>query len=320
MVPVSSALASPGGLLDGKALHYGLFSDFISKGTSLKATDNITNTSVILEGNTKSTNTVWYDFESPKTIKSYLLETSNTPGRIYFYDKSNAVIASFGYGTSTTLNLHGTKTDFSSEIRNVSRVAFANMNTTGIDFGLYQIDFFEATPSLVNPTNLTATAGDSKITLSWTTVTGATGYNVKRSTVAGGPYTTVASNVYGTTHTDTAVVNGTKYYYVVTAIDAAGESGNSNEASATPQGNADNNRAILTVTLNTGLEKEFDLAMSEVKAFIEWYELKAVGAGSASFALEKHDNNKGPFKSRKDYVVFDKILTFEVNEYDPASE
>ncbi|MEK3945556.1 kelch repeat-containing protein [Paenibacillus sp. FSL H7-0943] len=74
-------------------------------------------------------------------------------------------------------------------------------------------------------------------------------------------------------------------------------------------------RAILVITMNTGLEKEFDLSMDEVNAFINWYENKQTGAGTASYAINKHDNNKGPFTSRKDYVIYDKILTFEVSEY-----
>ncbi|AIQ68450.1 discoidin domain-containing protein [Paenibacillus graminis] len=75
------------------------------------------------------------------------------------------------------------------------------------------------------------------------------------------------------------------------------------------------NRAILVVTMNTGLEKEFDLSMEEVNSFITWYENKQAGAGKASYAIDKHDNNKGPFTNRKDYVIFDKILTFSVDEY-----
>ncbi len=74
-------------------------------------------------------------------------------------------------------------------------------------------------------------------------------------------------------------------------------------------------RAILVVTMNTGLEKEFDLSMEEVNSFITWYENKQAGTGKASYAIDKHDNNKGPFTSRKDYVIFDKILTFSVDEY-----
>ncbi|MCA1607668.1 MAG: hypothetical protein LC775_19875, partial [Acidobacteria bacterium] len=38
------------------------------------------------------------------------------------------------------------------------------------------------------PTGLTATAGNAQVALSWTASSGATSYNVKRSTTSGGPY------------------------------------------------------------------------------------------------------------------------------------
>ncbi|MFB5763844.1 bacterial surface protein [Paenibacillus medicaginis] len=75
------------------------------------------------------------------------------------------------------------------------------------------------------------------------------------------------------------------------------------------------NRAILVVTMTTGLEKEFDLSMEKVNDFISWYENKQAGSGAASYAINKHDNNIGPFSSRKDYVLYDRILMFEVSEY-----
>ncbi|MBG9765043.1 hypothetical protein [Paenibacillus polymyxa] len=74
-------------------------------------------------------------------------------------------------------------------------------------------------------------------------------------------------------------------------------------------------RAILVVTMDTGLEKEFDLSMKEVNDFIAWYEAKQAGSGTASYAINKHKNNIGPFSSRNYYVIFNKILTFEVSEY-----
>jgi predicted phosphodiesterase len=84
------------------------------------------------------------------------------------------------------------------------------------------------------PAGLTATAGNAQVSLSWTASSGATSYNVKRSTTNGGPYTTVASGVTATSVIDASLANGTTYYYVVTAVNANGESGNSNQASATP--------------------------------------------------------------------------------------
>jgi fibronectin type 3 domain-containing protein len=83
------------------------------------------------------------------------------------------------------------------------------------------------------PTGLAATAGNAQVSLSWNASTGATSYNVKRSTTSGGPYTTVASPT-ATNYTDTGLTNGTTYYYVVSAVNSAGESANSTEVSATP--------------------------------------------------------------------------------------
>jgi hypothetical protein len=82
------------------------------------------------------------------------------------------------------------------------------------------------------PTNLTATGTPTDVGLTWT-ASGATTYNVKRATTAGGPYTTIASSLTGTTYTDTTVSPGTIYYYVVSGV-TYGEGPNSNEASALP--------------------------------------------------------------------------------------
>jgi fibronectin type 3 domain-containing protein len=91
------------------------------------------------------------------------------------------------------------------------------------------------TPSVAPaaPTNLTATPGNAVVALTWTASAGATGYNVKRATTSGGPYTQLAapsSNGY----TDSSVTNGTTYYYVVSAFNSSGESANSAQVSATP--------------------------------------------------------------------------------------
>jgi fibronectin type 3 domain-containing protein len=85
------------------------------------------------------------------------------------------------------------------------------------------------------PTGLTAAAGNTQDTLQWNAVDFASGYTLKRATVSGGPYTTVATNLNVTKYTDTGLVNGTTYYYVVTAANLAGESVNSAEVSVTPQ-------------------------------------------------------------------------------------
>ena len=81
---------------------------------------------------------------------------------------------------------------------------------------------------------LAATSGNGQAGLTWTAASGATGYSVHRGTASGGPYTTIQTNVAGTSFTDTGLTNGTTYYYAVTATNAEGEGASSNEASATP--------------------------------------------------------------------------------------
>ncbi|MGB8323409.1 MAG: fibronectin type III domain-containing protein, partial [Candidatus Acidiferrum sp.] len=83
------------------------------------------------------------------------------------------------------------------------------------------------------PSGLTATAATAQVSLSWSASTGATTYNLKRSTTSGGPYATLASPT-STTFADTSVTNATKYFYVVSAVNSAGESADSPEVSATP--------------------------------------------------------------------------------------
>ena len=81
---------------------------------------------------------------------------------------------------------------------------------------------------------LSATGGNSKVDLTWGAIDKATSYTIKRSTTAGGPYTSVATDLTETSYIDTDVTNGTMYYYVVIATNNGTEIGNSNEASAQP--------------------------------------------------------------------------------------
>jgi hypothetical protein len=88
-----------------------------------------------------------------------------------------------------------------------------------------------ATPPV--PLGLAATAGDAQVSLTWSASSGASGYHVKRSTTSGGPYTQIAAPG-SPAYTDTSVTDGTTYYYVVSALDSAGESANSAQVSAVP--------------------------------------------------------------------------------------
>ena len=87
--------------------------------------------------------------------------------------------------------------------------------------------------------SLSATPGDAHVDLSWTAPSdnGSTisGYKVYRGTSAGGEslLTTVGGTTLG--YQDTAVTNGTTYYYRVSAVNGVGEGALSNEVAAKPQ-------------------------------------------------------------------------------------
>ena len=80
--------------------------------------------------------------------------------------------------------------------------------------GVLNTSYFDNTTVAVN---LKVGAGDGKNILEWDPTYNST-YTVKRSTSAGGPYTTIA-NLTTTGFTDTNVSNGTTYYYVVASPD-----------------------------------------------------------------------------------------------------
>jgi fibronectin type 3 domain-containing protein len=100
------------------------------------------------------------------------------------------------------------------------------------------------------PTGVTATAGTNQVSLSWTASSGATSYNVYRSTSSGGEGSTAyASGLTGTSYTDTGVTAGTTYYYKVAAANSAGTSAQSAEVSAKPtsSGSVPPNTAVLQI-------------------------------------------------------------------------
>jgi hypothetical protein len=132
------------------------------------------------------------------------------------------------------------------------------------------------------PTGLTATAGSGQISLSWTASPGATSYNVKRATVSGGPYTTIATAVTVTSYTDTGLTNGTTYYEVVSAVNSVGESANSAPASATPSTGGGT-----LPTAPTGLSVTDD----NNHAALSW----GASTGATSYRVKRATVNGGPY-------------------------
>lgn len=117
--------------------------------------------------------------------------------------------------------------------------------------------------------------------IAWSAVTtgtsGATSFHVKRSTTSGGPYTTISSPTT-TSYTDTTVTNGTPYYYVVSAVNSAGESANSSEVTATP---------VAPPAAPTGLQA----AAGNAQVVLSW----TASAGAASYHVKRGATSGGPY-------------------------
>jgi hypothetical protein len=103
------------------------------------------------------------------------------------------------------------------------------------------IEVLDATPCTTvpsAPTGLTATASaPSVIGLTWTAVAPPANCTISSYSVYGGttanPTTLIASGLTGTTYSNTGLTASTTYYYVVKAVDAAGTSAASAQASTT---------------------------------------------------------------------------------------
>ncbi|SEO07724.1 Alginate lyase [Mucilaginibacter gossypiicola] len=73
------------------------------------------------------------------------------------------------------------------------------------------------------PTGLQLTAGNARVVLKWAATDESPGsYSIKRSLTATGPYTVINSSAV-TNYTDNTAVNGSSYYYAVSAVNAIGE-------------------------------------------------------------------------------------------------
>lgn len=73
-------------------------------------------------------------------------------------------------------------------------------------------------------------------------------------------------------------------------------------------------KGILSITMINGLQKDYLLSMKEINDFLNWYKERSFGIGMNFYEIND-EHNKGPFTSKKDYVVYQNTLMFDIKQY-----
>lgn len=263
---------------------------------------------------------IGYEFSSNKKISQYTLTSYPTQnptdwtfeawdGNVWIILDTQSNVNSWGNYEKKTFVFNNT----SSYLKYRINITSGNV-TYNNKIYLYEIEMMEKTSSLPDmPTNLVALGEQNQITLSWNEVQGASSYALKRSTTSGGTYSEIANSITSTSFIDTSVVNGITYYYIVTAINENGESENSNEVSAKLVDPIVCKSTII-LTLTDSIDKEYKTTTDVINNFIDWYDGRLNGSGKGYFIFNKYSEDE-PYSSRKEYIIFDKIISFEVMEY-----
>ncbi|WP_308722674.1 S-layer homology domain-containing protein [Paenibacillus polysaccharolyticus] len=103
---------------------------------------------------------------------------------------------------------------------------------TDVTFTVMQVVNMPNAPE--NPQNLVAVGRNGEVTLNWSTVTGATYYNLYMATDPSQLSTASVVIINSSTYNAQNLLNGTTYFFTVRAGNSGGLSGESNQANATP--------------------------------------------------------------------------------------
>jgi fibronectin type 3 domain-containing protein len=150
-----------------------------------------------------------------------------------------------------------------------------------------------ATPPPDIPANVRASAGDNQVTVSWDDVAGATSYNIYYGTTTG--VTTASTKVTGATSPNaiTGLLNGTTYFFVVTAVNGNGESAVSFEASALPA--ATPPPAAPSLTSATAGNAQVTLAWTAVAGATSYNVYRGTAAGVTKVSGTKSTGVTSPY-------------------------
>lgn len=153
-----------------------------------------------------------------------------------YYGTASGVTAANGTKISgaTTPAVHGGLTPGATYYYIVTAVNDAGESPASVQVAASTLSPVPVPVAPATPTGVSASGGANQITISWPAVAGASSYNIYRAT-ASGVTPSSGTKIVGVTspYINTGLSAGTAYYYVVTAVNGAGESAASVQASAT---------------------------------------------------------------------------------------
>jgi hypothetical protein len=209
-IPFNTVSAYVNGLLDGKALTYGINVTDV-KGTTVNATDNNTSTFWELDNSFTSTNDyLYYTFSSPVNLTSYRLNSTGGTVWIRAYDSVGTQI----YSTSTPVT-SGVETNFS--VNNVSKITIHNSaqeKTKVYEFDVFKpmpIEKTEITNLTVNSINMTSAV------VNWNNPTGYSGVTYNGAKIYLNGILKASSNATNTSYNLSGLTLDTSYTIKVTA-------------------------------------------------------------------------------------------------------
>lgn len=248
----------------------------------------------------------------PSTYLNVQLVAVHTPSNIEAIPKDQAVTLSWNYiegvDNYTILRSTSPEDNYTTIASNITSSVY---NDTGLTNGTtyyYKIlankdgesgssSVISATPQGIPsiPTSLAVENGYKSVKLTWEKSNAATTYHIKRSTTSGGPYTQIADRVTNTTYTDTNLINGTNYYYVISGVNTTGESADSNEITGQP--------TIVKPNTPTNI----DVLVGDKVVTLTWHDM----INAESYIIKRASTKGGPYT-----LVADQITT---NTYTDAN-
>jgi len=157
--------------------------------------------------------------------------TNATGYKVYRSSTSSGTFAEMGTPTLTSY----TNTGLTANTTYYYKVAAYNSSGTSSQSSTVSAttNSGTATPPTTAPNapvtvNVPLMASATSVTVTWSSVSGATGYRVYRSSSASGSYSLVGSST-STSYTNTGLTSNTAYYYKVSAYNSIGESSQSSD-------------------------------------------------------------------------------------------